>query len=149
MRPSAKTDTVAIPDREDLADALTLHSCLNNCRGAKDMAVSCCTLTHDRNYIIGAITDTDAFLARLSEREGREVPREEVFIDYEEGRALFPDRPIWQEKRGYPAMRLDVDHPDMPCVFLGEDNLCTVHDIRPETCMRYHCSHLMGILDAI
>jgi len=148
MRPSVETDTLPIPDREDLADALTLHSCLNNCYGAKGMAVSCCTLT-DRNYIIGPITDPGAFLARLSEREGREVPREEVFIDYEEGRALFPDRPIWQEERVYPAMRPNVDDPALPCALLGEDNLCTVHDIRPETCARYHCSHLKGILDAL
>jgi len=148
MRPSVETNKVAIPEREELADALTLHSCLNNCYGAKGMAVSCCTLT-DRNYIIGAITDADAFLARLSEREGRTVPREEVFVDYEEGRALFPDRPIWQEERVYPAMRPDLDDPALPCVLLGKDNLCTVHDIRPETCAVYYCSHLVDLLKAI
>ena len=144
MRRSVKTTTATLPEGDALFDALVTHTCLKNCFGAQGMAVSCCTMT-DRNYAIGPIVDPDAFLARLSEREGREVPREEVFIDYEEGRALFADRPTWQKESSYPAMRPDMADPSLGCRFLGDDNLCTVHDIRPKTCAQYYCSHLVDL----
>jgi len=148
MRPSVETDSLTIPTHEALSDALTVHTCLKNCYGERDMAGSCCTLT-DRNYIIGPIRDAPALLARVSEKYGRDVPWDEIFIGFEEGSALFPDRPIWQREKSFPALRPNMSDATLPCHFLGEDNLCTIHDIRSTTCSKYFCGHLQTILDAL
>ena len=37
-----------------------------------------------------------------------------------------------------------VKHPGKPCFYLGE--VCTVHEIRPQSCRDYHCAYIQGIL---
>ena len=148
MRSAVEPEGLEVPSKAAVADALTLHTCLRNCFGHRDMAAGCCMVA-DRDYLIGPIPDADALLARLSETSGRAFAWDEVFLGFEEGRALFPDRPQWQRPECYPAIRVRIDRDEKPCIFLGEDNLCTIHDIRSVTCARYHCAHLQGLLDAL
>jgi Fe-S-cluster containining protein len=147
-RPSTETIALDVPDREALADLVTIHTCLRKCMGHDDLAAGCCTVG-SRDYIIGPIHDTAALLERLSERYGRDVPYEEVFVDHEEGSGLFPDRPVWQRKECFPAIRVDMDDPLRSCRFLADDNLCSIHDIRSNTCRDYSCSHLKAITDML
>jgi hypothetical protein len=37
-----------------------------------------------------------------------------------------------------------VKHPGKPCFYLGD--VCTVHEIRPQSCRDYHCAYIQGIL---
>lgn len=148
MRPSVETDKLAVPKRNSLADDLTLYTCLKNCYGKRDMAASCCTIT-ERDYIIGPIPDAEELLERLSAKYERKFSWAEVFIDFEEGRSLFPDRPTWQKQTSYPALRLDLNETALPCRFLGKDNLCTIHDVRSVTCSNYFCKHLKTIIDCL
>lgn len=148
MRDSVEPKTLTLIPRQQLVETVTLHTCLRNCFGQTGKAGSCCTIG-TRDYIIGPIHDADNLLQRLSDLWGRHVPYEEVFIDYEEGHRLFPDKPCWQQKVCYPAIRPRPDKEATPCMFLGDDNLCTIHDIRSDTCRKYHCTHLEGILAAL
>ena len=145
---SVETKTVDVPDRETLIDDLTLHTCLRKCTGYDGLAAGCCTLG-TRDYIIGPIPDTAALLERLSKLKGRDVPYDEVFIDYEEGRALFPEKSEWQREACFPAIRVNTDDEELPCIFLSDDNLCSIHTIRSLTCSRYTCDHLKGIIAAL
>jgi Fe-S-cluster containining protein len=136
-------------DREKLRLNLIEYTCGQKCMGLAGHNGGCCTLG-DRDWIIGPINDVDAFLARLSEKLGRPVLRGEAFIDYEEGRALFPERSTWQGEANYPTMRVRTDDPGYPCVYFDRaTGGCTVHAIRPEVCRTWLCDHLQQIVSVL
>ena len=91
----------------------------------------------------------EAFLERLRE-SGRDAERSNVFIEYEEGRRLFPDRPCWQEPKNYPALRVSAEEAAVPCIYYDTSNArCSVYEIRPDVCRRYMCDplrHLMSLV---
>ena len=147
-RPSVEPSTLALPGREDLAAAVTAHCCLRNCMGHSGWAAGCCTLA-DRDYIIGPIPDARALLDRLSALYGRTVAHREVFVDFEEGAALHPGRAMWQDPRNYPAIRTRADDPALPCIFLADDNLCSIHAIRSVTCRNFQCAHVRDAVAAL
>jgi Fe-S-cluster containining protein len=128
--------------REALRGQVIAYSCTHNCMGYRGNAGGCCTLA-DRDFIIGPVRDADAFLADLRHVLNREVSHEEVFIDFEEGRAMFPERPSWQEPANYPALRVRPDVEWIPCQFYDmTKGACTVYDIRPAMCRDYFCDYL-------
>jgi hypothetical protein len=55
---------------------------------------------------MGPIEDYQTFLKNLSKKLGREVKFDEVFYNYETGSKVFPDRPVWQDFRSYPAFKV-------------------------------------------
>ena len=102
----------------------------------------CCTVS-DRDFIIGPHSDADKFLDRLTEKFSREILWKEVFIDYEEGKKLFPNKTSWQNPSSYPALRLNLTQPTLPCIFYNTTlRACSIYDIRPQTCRDYVCSYL-------
>ncbi len=147
-RTSTETSILEVPERDTLVDEVTLHTCLRNCMGTKDMAAGCCTLG-DRDYIIGPIPDAQALLDRLSALWKRKVPYKEVFIDYAEGRALFPKKSQWQRKECFPALRVNTKDKVLGCMFLTDCNLCSIHEIRSVTCANYSCTYLKDITDRL
>lgn len=119
--------------------------CSNKCYGIDGYAGSCCTI-EDRDYIIGPHADTDEFIQRLKEKTGLDINKEDVFIEYEEGKRMFPEKPSWQNPQSYPALRIDLYHPKKPCVFYNTRfKFCTVYDIRPKTCENYECDYLKSV----
>ena len=78
--------------------------CSTKCFGINDYHGSCCSL-EDRDYIIGPHYDTVEFLDRLTKRFGRIIKYSEVFVDWSEGRKMFPDKSVWQNSNNYPALR--------------------------------------------
>lgn len=136
-------------DREKLRLSLVEYTCSQRCMGHEGNKGGCCTLA-DRDWIIGPIDDADAFLERLSARLGRPVSRAEALIDAEEGLALFPALTTWQSEAHFPAMRVDVSDPRRPCVYFdASSGGCTVYDIRPDVCRRWHCEHLGRVLSLV
>jgi Fe-S-cluster containining protein len=116
--------------------------CSTNCFGREGYHGSCCTL-EDRDWIIGPHNDTKEFTERLSSKLGREIQEEEIFINYDEGSKLFPNKSTWQNPKSYPALRVDFFHPRLPCIFYNTKiKACTMYDIRPNTCERYECDYL-------
>ncbi|UQX09316.1 YkgJ family cysteine cluster protein [Candidatus Mycobacterium methanotrophicum] len=132
--------------RETLRRQLIAYSCSQNCMGVEGNAGGCCTLD-DRDFIPGPVRDAETFLIDLRRVLGREVSRHEVFIDFDEGRTLFPDRPSWQLPANYPALRVRPDVEWIPCRFYDKTtNACTVYDIRPAMCRDFLCDHLKGVI---
>lgn len=102
----------------------------------------CCTIG-DRDFIIGPHTDSFEFIDRLSEKLGREIEYNDVFITYEEGKNLFPSKSTWQEPNSYPALRVDFFNPKLPCIFYNTKmKACMVYEIRPDTCKNFECDYL-------
>jgi Fe-S-cluster containining protein len=125
------------------------YTCGQNCMGARGNAGGCCTLD-DRDFIPGPVRDADVFLLDLGRLLRREVSREEAFIDFEEGRVLFPDRPSWQEPANYPALRVLPDVDWIPCRFYDKTaHACSVYDIRPAICRHFLCDHLKSVISLL
>ena len=115
--------------------------CSNKCWGIEGYDGSCCTV-EDRDWIIGPHYDSYEFIEKLSEKLGEKINYNDIFIEYEEGKELFPDKPSWQVKSAYPAFRVKLDHKKLPCMFYDTDEKqCTVYDIRPETCSSFECNY--------
>ena len=116
--------------------------CSNKCYGVDGYHGSCCSI-EERNYIIGPHHDTEEFIKNLSEKLGREVNEDEVFIKFEEGIRLFPNKSAWQTPESYPAFRVDFYNPKLPCIFYNTKlKFCTIYDVRPKTCRDYECEYL-------
>ena len=116
--------------------------CINNCYGITDYHGSCCSI-ENRDYIIGPHPDTEEFIKNLSSKLGREIYEEDVFIGYEEGKELFPNKTSWQNPNSYPAFRVDFFNPKLPCIFYNTKiRACSIYDIRPQTCREYECEYL-------
>lgn len=116
--------------------------CSNKCFGIPEHHGSCCTI-EDRDYIIGPHPDSNELIDILSDKLGREIEWGEVFVGYEEGKNMFPNKPTWQNKDSYPAFRVDFYNPRLPCIFYNTKiKSCGIYDIRPKTCRDYECEYL-------
>ena len=116
--------------------------CSDKCFGQDGYDGSCCTI-ESRDYILGPHKDTSEFIQSLSSKLGRSINYESIFIDYEEGKALFSEKSEWQNPKSYPAFRVDLHNPRKPCIFYNTVvKSCTVYDIRPRICMEYQCDYL-------
>lgn len=116
--------------------------CSDKCYGINDYHGSCCSI-ENRDFIIGPHHDSQDFVERLSIKFGRKINREDVFIDYEEGKKLFPFKKSWQNQQSFPALRIDFNNPKLSCIFYNTTiRACTVYELRPETCMNYECEYL-------
>ena len=116
--------------------------CSNKCYGVEGYHGSCCSI-EERNYIIGPHHDTEEFIKNLSEKLGREVNEDDVFIKFEEGSRMFPNKSAWQNPDSYPAFRVDFYNPKLPCIFYNTKlKFCTIYDVRPKTCRDYEREYL-------
>lgn len=122
-----------------------MNHCQHNCLGHKGNHGGCCTID-DRDWIMGPIKDADVFLKRVREKYPNTVIEwKDIFIDYEEGSKLFPDKKNWQSKNNYPCLRI-LNVARLPCIFYNlQLRLCTVYDIRPDTCINFYCEYLLNI----
>ena len=116
--------------------------CQNQCRGIDGYSADCCC-AGDQDWMLGPVHDADDFLERLRLRFGRLFLTDEVFIGFEEGSQLFPDRERWQKESSFPALRVNIHHPRKACMFFSSVRKgCSVYDIRPEICRKFECDYL-------
>ena len=125
---------------------MSTSACSNSCLGVPNNHGGCCQLD-DRDYLIGPIHDNHEFLDRLRKKfPGIKIEWRDIFLNYEEGSKLFPNRPIYQNPAHYPALRVDVLHQRFPCIFYNSAlKCCGVYDIRPNTCKKFYCPYLMSL----
>lgn len=134
------------PSKDAIIQAACYYTCSKVCYGVKGQAGICCTIG-ERDYIIGPIDDTERFLQDLSAKLGRIVKYKEVFIDFEEGSKLFPEKKLWQNPDHYPCMRVIPDRSrGYPCQFLSSNMKCMVHSIKPAVCRNYLCPYLKEVV---
>jgi hypothetical protein len=130
------------PTKEEIISSTCYYTCSRKCFGTLGQSGICCTIG-ERDYIIGPITDTERFLTDLSAKLGEKIKFEDVFVEYEEGHKMFPEKSCWQERKNYPAMRVIPDKGrGFPCQLLSLDMKCMVHSIKPEVCAEYLCDYL-------
>jgi Fe-S-cluster containining protein len=112
--------------------------CSTECVGKKNYDGGCCKL-EDRDYIIGPVNEASQIRLLAANRD---KTWNDLFIDYSEGRGMFPikEKPTWQDKNSYPTMRVRDNH-TRNCIFYI-NKACTVYDIRPDHCVEFVCDHL-------
>ena len=116
--------------------------CSNKCFGIDGYDGSCCTI-ENRDWIMGPINDSNQFIENLSKKLNRNISKEEVFIEYEEGKNLFPNKSVWQNPENFPAFKVNLEDKRKPCIFYNTSvKSCMVYDIRPETCRDFECGYL-------
>lgn len=116
--------------------------CSFKCCGVDNYHGSCCSV-ENRDWIIGPIDDSNEFLERVRQRFGIHIQYDDIFMDYHEGKKLFPERSNYQRLASYPALRVNMDSPMKPCIFYNSTiRKCMVYDIRPNTCRNYQCDFL-------
>ena len=112
---------------------------MEQCQGLKGNNGDCCHI-RDKNWIIGKVSDDKELLARVQKEYDKNLTWNDLFIDYEEGSKMFPDKSDWQNKDLYPAMRVRPELEGSPCVFF--DNGCKIHEIKSDVCKNYKCQWL-------
>ena len=116
-----------------------MNYCMEQCQGVKGNNGDCCHI-RDKNWIIGKVSDDKELLARVQKEYDKNLTWNDLFIDYEEGSKMFPDKSDWQNKDLYPAMRVRPELEGSPCVFF--DNGCKIHEIKSDVCKNYKCQWL-------
>ena len=74
--------------------SIICNICSYKCWGIDNYDGSCCSI-ENRDFIIGPHPDADIFIENLSIKLDREIKKEEVFIEYDEGKKMFPDKKFW------------------------------------------------------
>lgn len=116
--------------------------CRTNCCGINNYHGNCCSL-QTRDWIIGPILDPYTVLENLRKKFSLDFNYDDIFIDYPEGSKLFPEKTVWQNPMSFPAMRINLESKNLNCIFYNNNlKLCTIHEIRPNTCKEFECSHL-------
>jgi Fe-S-cluster containining protein len=120
-----------------------MNHCQKKCCGGEGQAGGCCK-SHNGEWMIGPIPDHIEVLGRVRRQfKGIEIKWKDIFIDYEEGKNLFPDRPSWQKPENYPIMRIRLDIKDRPCIFYNDHiNCCQIYKSKSITCSNYKCDYL-------
>ena len=123
-----------------------MNHCCEKCLGQVGNHGGCCQID-DRDYIIGPVSDPVLFLQRLKEKyPGIRIEWKDVFIDYEEGSKMFPERFNYQNPAHYPALRVDYNHVRKPCIFYNSIlKCCNVYEIRPSMCKNFYCDYLKSV----
>jgi len=116
--------------------------CSTKCFGFDNNHGGCCSV-YSGNWILGGVKDHEEFLENLSKKFGRKIEKETVFIEYEEGKNLYPNDTTWQNPNNYPALRINQDDPAKYCIFYNKQlRACSVYEIRPNMCQKYECDYL-------
>ena len=112
---------------------------MEQCQGVKGNNGDCCHI-RDKDWIIGPVKDDKELLTRVQKEHDKNLTWNDLFIDYAEGKKMFSDKPLWQNKESYPAMRVNPELEGSPCVFF--DNGCKIHEIKSDVCKNYKCQWL-------
>lgn len=122
-----------------------MNHCQKKCLGYDNNHGGCCTVSN-RNFIIGPVGNSKEFIEKLKKRiPGVDISFDDVFIEYEEGRRMFPDKPVWQNPNNYPCLRLNQTKL-ASCIFYNEAiKCCSIYEDRPEMCRNYMCDYLMSV----
>lgn len=120
-----------------------MNHCQKKCCG-EDMQDGACCKSQNGEWMIGPIPDDIEVLGRVRRQfKGIEIKWKDIFIDYNEGKHLFPDRPSWQKPENYPVMRIRLDIKDRPCVFYNDHiKCCQIYKSKSVTCSNYKCDYL-------
>jgi len=120
-----------------------MNYCQKKCFGEDNYDGSCCCV-EQRNYIMGPIPDSYEVLEKVKKKyPGVSIEWSDIFMTFEEGSKLFPDKETWQNKSSYPCMRVNPNSSRNSCVFYNDIvGFCQIYDERSTTCSNYKCDFL-------
>ena len=123
-----------------------MNHCQKKCMGLDGNHGGCCTIS-DRDFIIGPIPDSQETLKRVQEQfPGVEITWDDLFISFEEGKELFPDKSTWQSPEFYPCMRVNVKDKSIPCIFYNQFiQCCQIYSSKSTICSSYNCDYLIQV----
>jgi len=110
--------------------------CSTSCGGVKDAHGECCNIS-GKNSIVGPVLDSEQVIERLQEKFPG-ISYSEVFLDFEEGRVLYPDKEVAQDPASYPAYRSTKEG---RCIFY-KDKGCSIQQEKSIRCKTYLCEYL-------
>ena len=112
------------------------YPCSTTCSGIEGAHGECCN-TKNKDLIVGPVPDAHEVIERLQARFPG-ITYEDAFMDFEEGRNLFPEKSHAQKEENYPAYRLNSDE---RCVFY-KDKGCSIQQEKSFVCKQYVCEYL-------
>ena len=123
-----------------------MNHCQKKCMGFDGNHGGCCTIDN-RDLILGPIPDSHETLARVQQQfPGIKVTWDDLFISYEEGHKLFPDKSTWQNPTAYPCMRVRPKDEMIPCVFYNMQlRCCQIYNSRSVICKNFKCDYLKSL----
>ena len=123
-----------------------MNHCQKKCLGIDGNHGGCCTIG-DRDFILGPIPDCQETLKRVQAQfPGVEITWDDLFISFEEGSNMFPDKPTWQNPHAYPCMRVNPNDMSIPCVFYNMNmKLCQIYQSKSIICSNYKCDYLQSL----
>lgn len=133
--------------KADMKQRITAYTCGHKCMGHAGNTGGCCKVA-DRDWILGPITEPQIadFLADAA-AHGMPMTRDQFVIDFEEGRAMFPERSTWQNPALYPALRIIKDGAMNACQFYK--NGCSIQAFKSAVCRSYQCDWLKKALEVV
>jgi Fe-S-cluster containining protein len=123
-----------------------MNHCQKKCLGYDGYHGGCCTLD-DRDYIIGPVPDTYETLERVRNQfPNVDIEWNDLFITFEEGSKLFPNKSTWQNPNHYPCMRVNVTNPNIPCIFYNQHlRCCQIQSSKSILCSAFKCEYLQSL----
>ncbi len=138
-------------ERKHWTDEKAFETCVGNCCNVEGLKAACCQLDpDDLEHVLGPITEDDIkLIVQKLSKNGSTVKRSDVAIDYEEGKILgekfFGNHKVFQDKKSYPMLRLQVNGPRFSCKFLSsETGKCGIYSHRPKMCKSYLCQFVQS-----
>lgn len=122
-----------------------MNHCQKKCLGYDNNHGGCCTVSN-RNFILGPVLNSDEFIEKLKIRfPGVEISFDDIFIKFEEGSRMCPDRLVWQNPNNYPCLRIN-NTKLASCIFYNESiKCCSIYNDRPKMCRDFMCDYLVSI----
>jgi Fe-S-cluster containining protein len=137
-------------ERMMLTDEKATAACLTKCCGVDGLKAGCCHVSpNNMQHVLGPVTDDwiKEILAKFRHKGIKGFTRQDVVIDYEEGRLIgerfFDSHPVFFQKSTYPILRIAMKGTEFACRFLAQETgKCTIYADRPSMCRNYYCEYL-------
>ncbi len=147
--------SLPLSERRHFTDKVAYEVCLGSCCGVEGLKAGCCFIDlDDPEHVLGPLVTKDGKedpwimdTVRKLSRNGQNITRADIVIDYEEGKIIgekfFNGHPVFASKTSYPMMRFQVIGPRFACKFLNPvTKKCTIYTIRPDMCRNYLCNYV-------
>ena len=123
-----------------------MNHCQKKCMGHDGNHGGCCTVS-TRDFIIGPIPDHQEVLVKVQNQfPGVDITWDDLFIAFDEGKQMYPDKLNWQKPTNYPCMRVDTQNESIPCIFYNLHlKCCEIYNSKSITCSSYKCDYLKSL----
>lgn len=138
-----------VNERKHFTDDVAYDTCLGNCCGHEGLKAGCCQIdVDDLEHVLGPIDeDWIKNFVRTNKKNGNNISRQDVVIDFEEGKLIgdkfFNGHEIFKQKTSYPMFRFQIYGHRFICKYLNASTKkCEIYLQRPNMCASYICQYV-------